>query len=146
MDVDRRFSPQRHHSFEAIGTEYNLFVTIAFEHFPMHLAVAHAASTFAAGRIHHDFARDFAQRRIEKQRPSFQMKSSPNRVKYIAEGEVDDRVLRIELNGYALRSRRRVDAYEKRNCAEEGTPHSASAKTPPVSVDRVTQSVAPIPE
>ena len=146
MHPDSGFSLQRHYSFEAIGTEYDLFVALAFEHFPMHLAVAHAVSTFAAGRIHHDFARDPTQRRIEKQRPSFQMKSSPNRVKYIAEGEVDDRVLRIELNGYALRSSLRLDAYEKCNRAEEGMPHSGSAKSPPVSFDRVTQSVAPIPE
>jgi hypothetical protein len=147
MHADSGFSLQRHYSFEAIGAEYDLFVALAFEHFPMHLAVAHAVSTFAAARIHHDFARDFTQRRIEKQRPPFQMKSSPNRVKYIAKSEVDDRLLRIELNGYALRSSRRLDAYEKCNRAEEGIPPlSDSAKSPPVSVDRVTQSVAPIPE
>ncbi len=78
----------------------------------MHLPVAHSVSTFAAGSIHYDFAGELTQRGIEKQRTSFQMKSSSNRVKYVAKREIDGRALRIELNGQALCDGRNADAYE----------------------------------
>ncbi len=71
------------------------------------------------------------------------MKSSSNRVKYVAQREIDGRALRIELNGQPLRDGRNADAYEK-YCRRERRPQAA-ANSPRFSVDRATQSVAPIP-
>jgi hypothetical protein len=75
------------------------------------------------------------------------MKASSNRVKCIAEREIDGRALRIELNGHALRGGRNADAYEKEKYCRrrERRPQAAAANRPDVSVDRATQSAAPIP-
>ncbi len=73
------------------------------------------------------------------------MKSSSNRVKYVAQREIDGRALRIELNGQTLRDGRNADAYKKEKyCRRERRPQAA-ANSPRFSVDRATQSVAPIP-
>ncbi len=111
----------------------------------MHLPVAHSVSTFAAGRIHHDFAGELTQRGIKKQRTSLQMKSSSNRVKYVSEREVDGRALRIKLNGQALRGGRNADAYKKEKYYRRRERRPQASNSPRVSVDRATQSVAPIP-
>ena len=111
----------------------------------MHLAVAHSVSALAAGCVHYNFAREFAQWGIEMQRTLLQVKSSANCVQHIAKREIDGRALRVELNCQVLRGSRDLHSREKCNRRQERAIHGSSAKRAGASFYWAKQSVAPIP-
>lgn len=81
----------------SIGPKRNLGIFLAFEHFPVHLAVAHAAATLATFGVDHDLSRKFSDGRFELQRSAFQLKTSVHGMQYIAQSELDRSVRGINL-------------------------------------------------
>ena len=126
VDPYRGPSLQRHSSINAIGTERNFWIAVALEYLSVHFPVAHSAATFAALRIHNDFACELPRSRIKPQSTVLQFEGSANCVEHVAKRETDIGVLRIQLERHVLRWSRNASNCDKCDRSQEWPPHSTS--------------------
>jgi hypothetical protein len=134
---------QQHSSVNPIGAERDFGVSIAFQYLSMHFPVAHPAAAVAALRIHDDFAGEFLRSKIKVQSATLQLKSSANRVEYVAKRETNDGVLRIQLERHILRRTRNAGYREKCNRSQEWPTHSTSAESLDLFFHRLCSQQSP---